>query len=205
MKIRASRHGDLTGRRFGRLVAIKDSGQTTRFHSHIWECLCDCGNTKLVNRNCLTDGDTQSCGCWLRENGVKTGRAGAGKPRTAKHGHSRMHGGVNLRSRTYSAWSSMKHRCYNKNNVKFSIYGGKGISVCKAWRDDFRTFLSEMGECPEGLTLDRIDSRFGYFYGNCRWATYAEQNSHLRARIGFKKIYDVFPKLRALLDSREIH
>jgi hypothetical protein len=74
----------------------------------------------------------------------------------------------------------MKNRCTNKNHVSYSKYGGKGITVCDRWLYSFKDFLADMGERPEGLTLDRINSNGNYEPSNCRWATDAEQISNRR-------------------------
>lgn len=87
-------------------------------------------------------------------------------------------------TRTYFAWRNMRSRCYNPKDINFSNYGGRGISVCDAWREDFDKFFEDMGECPEGLTLDRVDSNGNYQPSNCRWATYETQ---LNNRPGFNR------------------
>jgi hypothetical protein len=93
------------------------------------------------------------------------------------HGH--RSGGY--RSRTYAAWRGMKDRCLNPKDKGFPRYGGRGITVSRAWRDSFTTFLADMGECPDGLSIERIDNDRGYEKGNCKWATPKEQanNRHL--------------------------
>ncbi len=77
---------------------------------------------------------------------------------------------------TYRAWAAMKRRCYNPRAVNFKYYGGKGVAVCRRWRDSFGAFLSDMGNKPEGHTLDRFPNKNGnYEPGNCRWANQKSQ------------------------------
>lgn len=83
-------------------------------------------------------------------------------------------------SREYHTWQSMLQRCHDPQHVAFDRYGGRGISVTKVWRDSFAAFLNDMGERPPGMSLDRIDNRFGYFPANCRWATAKQQASNRR-------------------------
>ena len=83
------------------------------------------------------------------------------------HGHRSLNGG---KSPTYYSWSKMRERCLNPNHVHYDDYGGRGITVCKRW-GSFPAFLADMGERPEGTSLDRIDVSRGYSPDNCRWAT----------------------------------
>lgn len=73
----------------------------------------------------------------------------------------------------YKVWSAMLHRCNNPNATYYNHYGGRGISVCERWHK-FVCFLEDMGERPDGLTLDRIDNNAGYAPENCRWVTHKE-------------------------------
>lgn len=83
------------------------------------------------------------------------------------------------RSPSYLTWSGMIQRCNNPKHDKYPYYGGRGIKVCKRWRE-FRFFLKDMGERPDGLTLDRKDPNKNYCKENCKWATKSEQSRNRR-------------------------
>lgn len=74
-------------------------------------------------------------------------------------------------SPTYGSWIAMFNRCYNPKNPSYKYYGGRGIRVCEESWSEFTAFLSDMGEKPQGCSLDRIDNSLGYSKANCRWAT----------------------------------
>jgi len=148
---------DLTGQRFGRLVAIdwKSGGATT---GRIWRCRCDCGNETDVRRRDLKTGNTGSCGCLHRTINGEFG------------------------SPEYLSWRSMKARCGNPNATGFKNYGARGITFCERWRD-FNAFLADMGRRPSPRhSLDRWpDADGNYEPTNCRWATALEQRHNRRA------------------------
>ncbi|MBO0736547.1 MAG: hypothetical protein J2P48_08265 [Alphaproteobacteria bacterium] len=84
------------------------------------------------------------------------------------------------RNSTYTAWANMKARCGNPNRPDYKFYGGRGITVCDRWRQSFSAFLDDVGECPPGYSLDRIDNERGYEPGNVRWATRTQQMRNSR-------------------------
>jgi hypothetical protein len=86
-------------------------------------------------------------------------------------------------TRTYHAWKSMVRRCTNPSSADWARYGGRGISVCSRWLR-FEDFLADMGGCPDGLSLDRINNEGNYEPGNCRWTTWEQQMRNRRSNSG---------------------
>lgn len=79
----------------------------------------------------------------------------------------------------YHTWTGMISRCHG-NHFRYADYGGRGISVCQEWRDDFWLFVKDVGDRPEGHTLDRKNNDGNYEVGNVKWSTVAEQNANKR-------------------------
>lgn len=131
-----------------------------------WLCRCDCGNERAVNASSLLAGTSASCGCVGLQKFVQ---------RATKHGHNRRT--TTGRSTTYDTWAGMLRRCKDERHPSYRNYGGKGVTVCDGWKS-FGVFLSDMGERPEGKTLDRIDNNKGYSKDNCRWMTMLEQGNN---------------------------
>lgn len=175
---------DLTGRTFERLTVLRRADGGRRV---MWLCVCLCGNETTVAGCDLVSLHTKSCGCWRLEvfsrAGKKTAaansRKGAAKAAAARtrHGHATDAN----RTRTYSGWEAMIQRCHNPNASTYFRYGGRGVTVCDRWRT-FENFLTDMGERPEGKTLDRINPFGNYEPGNCRWATAKEQANNTRRK-----------------------
>lgn len=164
----SSRAKDISGFRSGRLVALYPIGIEQR--QVLWMCQCDCGNEKVTSATKISSKRVQSCGCLQFDTTQKLGLS------QSIHGHSRING---KRGKTYSVWTHMKARCNNKKHQEYKNYGGRGIKICDRW-NRFENFLSDMGEKPDGLSLDRIDNMDGYYKENCRWATPSEQSRNRR-------------------------
>lgn len=111
----------------------------------------------------------------LTRAGIRTRPPGA---HFTVHGHAR----VDKNTPTYRSWINMKNRCCCPNSTNYRHYGGRGISVCDRWRDSYENFLADMGERPEGKSIDRIDVAGNYEPSNCRWATQSEQLRNRRPR-----------------------
>lgn len=109
----------------------------------------------------LGRGHTTSCGCVWKES-------------VTKHG---LNGTLEYRVRTY-----MIQRCYNENHDSYPDYGGRGITVCERWLASVEDFVADMGKCPDGLTLERIDVNGNYCPENCKWETASNQGYNKRMR-----------------------
>lgn len=161
---------DEVGNVYGKLTVThhnenKDCPPDKRAH---WECSCECGNTVVVSGSSLRGGKTLSCGCYHKQR--------------IQESHT-LHG--MSKSPIYKVWSKMQQRCNNVLDRGYNNYGGRGITVCDRWSEPspkgFLNFLEDMGEIPDGMTLDRQDNNLGYSKENCRWASMSVQNYNKRS------------------------
>lgn len=153
-----SKINDLTGKRFGKWLVIKKSGNA-RNGSTLWECKCECGNDGVLYGSDLVNGKTLSC---KRCSKIKHGKYG---------------------TKLYMVWGAMVQRCKNPKNKGYKNYGGRGITVCNEWRNNYQSFESwaTSNGYEYGLLLDRQRNDEGYSPENCRWVTREVQNNNRRS------------------------
>jgi hypothetical protein len=160
---------DLAGQTFGRLTAVVPLAERSR-GAIVWFCRCACGNSTKAPQGSLRSGTTRSCGCLMLDD------------LRARNAERTTHG--RTKTAEYAAWRHMKDRCHNPAHPKFHNWGGRGISVCREWRDSFEAFLTHIGPRPSTKhSLDRYPDNDGdYEPGNVRWATASQQNANSRDR-----------------------
>lgn len=150
---------DLTGQVFSRWTVIKRG--ETRDEDTYWLCTCECGTISEVSAGSLRSERSKSCGCYYKEFQSEL---------QTTHGMSKHP--------VYSVWTGMKQRCFNPNDTKYHLYGGRGITVYDRWKDSFESFYADMGPRPDGYSIERRDGNGNYEPGNCHWATIFEQNNN---------------------------
>lgn len=166
---------DITGQKFGYLVAVKFIKREN--NRTYWLCRCECGNECIAYTSQLAKGDKVSCGC--KQNKI--------------HGltYTRLH----------TIWDSMKKRCFDSNRREYKWYGGKGITVCDEWKNSFISFYewATTNGYREDLSIDRIDHNGNYEPSNCRWVdskaqSHNKSNNHWITYQGKTKLVSEWAK-----------
>jgi len=148
----------MVGERFNSLTVLKELKDRNKNGHILYSCKCDCGNIKTILGASIRSGSTKSCGCLV----TKT---------NGKH--------LKEKSKIYKTWIGIKTRCFNKNSNIYKNYGGRGISMCETWKD-FNVFYKDMGDVPNGMSIDRIDVNGDYKKSNCKWSNHKEQSRNKR-------------------------
>jgi len=154
---------DIKGMQFGRLTVSHKLGSLNK--RHYWLCVCTCGRSVEVNTSSLLNGNTKSCGCLIAE---------SVSARSTTHGQSK--------TPLYQLWHRMLQRCEDKNCTDYKYYGARGITVCERWHT-FENFKDDVGDRPDGLTLDRKNNDSGYGPDNFRWASRELQANNMRSNV----------------------
>lgn len=152
---------DLTDTKVGYLTVLEKVEKPKHLvrDGTYWKCKCVCGKEIIKNHSVLARRDIKSCGC---KNDYK---------------HPTTHNMSN--TKLYNVWKSMRGRCYRKSDKRYKYYGGKGVTICDEWRENFMGFyewsIRNGYKENQGLSIDRIEVNGNYEPKNCRWVTAKEQ------------------------------
>lgn len=169
---------DISNKKFGRLTALEPTSKR-KWGYVVWLCKCDCGNVFETTTSDLLRESTVSCGCLRKEKAAITAKKGDNR---RKHNMSDTH--------IYWVWTKIKQRCFNPNDKGYKNYGGRGITICSEWKNDFKSFYDYVSALPhfkeKGYSIDRINNDGNYEPNNIRWATAYQQVHNRRKRNGIK-------------------
>jgi hypothetical protein len=165
----------MKGEVYGRWTVIEAGPPTKGYKKRVF-CRCKCGREVLVLYQNLTRGLSNGCRKCSR--------------RYVKN----YHGLSN--SKTYSVYIQMIERCHNESHPSYNNYGARGIHVCQKWKESFLNFIEDMGEAPDGLSIERINNNKGYFKSNCRWANWVDQCRNKRNSIQIGEVCNGWVILR---------
>lgn len=152
---------EIVGKTFNHLTVIEYAGKN-KYKKKLYKCKCNnCGNEKIMVGTSVKNGYSKSCGCLIKQNQKR------------KHG---MTG-----TPIYRKWKNIKGRCFNPNTSNYKWYGGRGITMCQKWKDDFYEFYKDVGDIPfEGAELDRIYNNGNYEPNNVRWVDHRTNSNNRR-------------------------
>lgn len=156
---------NLINQKYGSLTVLSEEPSKNR--NTYWLCQCDCGNTVIKATKLLRHENYPNCGCLTKQ--LQSENSPFATHRLTK-------------SPTYKSWGMMKSRCNNPNYTHYGYYGARCITYDPSW-ESFEVFLQDMGEKPEGYTLDRINSNGNYTPSNCRWSTRESQVDNRRNNV----------------------
>lgn len=165
----------MIGDTYGELLIIEEIEERDKNNHVLYRCKCSCGTEKIILGRSLRSGRSSSCGCMA-------------SIKKTKHNMNR--------TTEYKTWSSLKQRCYNKNDSKYKDWGGRGIKVCDRWINSFENFFEDMGYKPsKSHSIERINNDGDYEPSNCIWADKKTQARNRRSSTKIlheNKIIDIF-------------